>query len=172
MTSSCCDSATCKFTSGALCDPKSSACCTDSCQFAPTTQVCRPFKDARCDYAESCTGSSSACPADLTQKDGTSCGSGLACASGTCTSPSRKSYTFPPFDIVSDRRGINHCVNSTMSDSRGLPEPVQGMPATRRQILSGIVPGPDGVQSMRGAASLAGQRKPVWVWRYVSEHDM
>lgn len=28
VTSSCCDSSTCKFTSGSQCDPSSSACCT------------------------------------------------------------------------------------------------------------------------------------------------
>ncbi|KDQ17689.1 hypothetical protein BOTBODRAFT_29847 [Botryobasidium botryosum FD-172 SS1] len=86
-TSPCCDSTTCKFTAGAVCDPKSSDCCSGSCQFAPSTQVCRPAKDAKCDIAEMCTGNNSTCPADKTVADGTSCGSnGLACASGLCTS--------------------------------------------------------------------------------------
>ncbi|KAG8989704.1 hypothetical protein FRB94_011321 [Tulasnella sp. JGI-2019a] len=94
VTSSCCDSATCKFTSGALCDPKSSTCCTDSCQFAPSTQICRPAKDAKCDFAEMCTGTSGVCPIDKTQADGVSCGgNGLACASGTCTSNSLQCAT-------------------------------------------------------------------------------
>jgi len=87
VTSSCCDSQTCKFTSGALCDPKSSPCCNDSCSFAPSTQVCRPSKDPQCDIAEMCTGNSSACPADKFAPNGQSCGSNnLKCASGTCTS--------------------------------------------------------------------------------------
>jgi len=88
VTSNCCDSKTCKFKSGAVCDPASSPCCTGQCSFAPTTQVCRPSKDSKCDSAETCTGNSSACPADRTEKNGKSCGSGLACASGLCTSPS------------------------------------------------------------------------------------
>lgn len=64
VTSNCCDSATCKFTAGAVCDPASSPCCTAQCSFAPSTQVCRPAKDPRCDYAEMCTGNSSTCPPD------------------------------------------------------------------------------------------------------------
>lgn len=86
VTSSCCDSSTCKFTSGAVCDPKSSACCTDSCSFAPSSQVCRPSIDPTCDTAEMCTGSSSDCPANVFAPNGMSCGNGLQCASGQCTS--------------------------------------------------------------------------------------
>lgn len=87
--SNCCDTTTCKFKSGAVCDPKSSGCCTDQCTFAPSTQVCRPSKDAACDAAEVCTGNSSACPTDVVSPNGKSCGSnGLACASGICTSVS------------------------------------------------------------------------------------
>lgn len=89
VNSNCCDASTCKFTSGSVCDPGSSACCTDTCGFAPQGQVCRAALNATCDYAEVCTGSSASCPADVTVKDGTSCGSGLACASGQCTSLSR-----------------------------------------------------------------------------------
>ncbi|KLO06319.1 zincin [Schizopora paradoxa] len=89
VTSSCCDSSTCKFTSGAVCDPASSSCCTDSCQMAPATQVCRPAVDSQCDIAEMCTGNSSSCPSDTFQPNGKSCGSdGLACANGICTSES------------------------------------------------------------------------------------
>ncbi|KAL1940653.1 hypothetical protein VTO73DRAFT_8088 [Trametes versicolor] len=84
--STCCDATTCKFKNNAVCDPDSSACCTDQCAFAPTTQVCRPSKDNQCDTAETCTGKSSACPADVITPNGQSCGSGLACASGECTS--------------------------------------------------------------------------------------
>ncbi|KAH9938983.1 Metallo-peptidase family M12B Reprolysin-like-domain-containing protein [Epithele typhae] len=85
--STCCDVSTCKFTSGAVCDPDSSPCCTNTCGFAPSTQTCRPAVDSRCDTAETCTGTSSACPADVFSPNGQSCGSdGLACASGQCTS--------------------------------------------------------------------------------------
>ncbi|KAJ7652010.1 zinc metalloprotease [Mycena polygramma] len=87
VTSPCCDSKTCKFTNGAVCDPDSSPCCTPQCAFAPTSQVCRPAKDAQCDVAETCPGTSSACPADVVKPNGQSCGANnLACASGQCTS--------------------------------------------------------------------------------------
>ena len=89
--STCCDVSTCKFKNGAVCDPDSSPCCTGSCAFAPTTQVCRPAKDAQCDTAEMCTGTSATCPPDVFSPNGKSCGSdGLACASGQCTSLSRE----------------------------------------------------------------------------------
>ncbi|KAF8577548.1 hypothetical protein K439DRAFT_1655063 [Ramaria rubella] len=92
--STCCDSATCKFTAGSVCDVASSPCCTPQCQFAPSTQVCRPAQDPQCDIAESCNGTSAACPWDKTQPNGQSCGSnGLACASGKCTSPSQQCQT-------------------------------------------------------------------------------
>ncbi|THH30380.1 hypothetical protein EUX98_g3806 [Antrodiella citrinella] len=93
-TSSCCNSTTCKFTSGAVCDPASSPCCTQQCGFAPTTQVCRPSKDATCDTAEVCTGNSSSCPTDIFSPNGQSCGSnGLACANGVCTSLDKQCQT-------------------------------------------------------------------------------
>ena len=72
VTSACCDSATCKFRAGAVCDPMSSPCCTGQCGFAPAGQVCRPPKDASCDQAEMCTGTSSACPADVFSPNGQS----------------------------------------------------------------------------------------------------
>lgn len=68
--STCCDSATCKFRGNALCDPDSSPCCTEQCSFAPTTQLCRPSKDAKCDMPEMCTGNSSSCPTDVVQPNG------------------------------------------------------------------------------------------------------
>ncbi|KAK2462101.1 hypothetical protein APHAL10511_006564 [Amanita phalloides] len=86
VSSPCCDSETCKFTSGAVCDPASSPCCTMQCSFAPLTQVCRPAKDSRCDFSEVCTGNSSTCPPNHFAPNGQSCGSGLSCASGLCTS--------------------------------------------------------------------------------------
>ena len=84
--SNCC-SRDCKLTSGSLCDPQSSTCCTSSCRYAPSSQVCRPAVDNRCDTSETCSGTSADCPADTRQEDGASCGSnGLVCASGHCTS--------------------------------------------------------------------------------------
>jgi len=85
--SPCCDSSTCKFKNGAVCDPASSPCCTQQCSFAPSSQVCRPSIDPKCDIAEKCTGNSSSCPSNVVVPNGQSCGAGgLACASGQCTS--------------------------------------------------------------------------------------
>ncbi|CAL1697050.1 unnamed protein product [Somion occarium] len=93
-TSSCCDVDTCKFRSGAVCDPDSSPCCTGECTFAPTTQVCRPSKDSLCDQPEMCTGNSSSCPSDVFSPNGQSCGdNGLACANGVCTSLDKQCQT-------------------------------------------------------------------------------
>lgn len=68
--SPCCDSSTCKFKNGAVCDPASSPCCTDNCSFAPSTKVCRPSIDSKCDTPESCTGNSSSCPRDVVASNG------------------------------------------------------------------------------------------------------
>ena len=68
--SPCCDAATCKFRSGAVCDPRSSLCCTDQCSFAPSSKVCRVSKDSRCDMEERCTGNSSTCPTDVVAPNG------------------------------------------------------------------------------------------------------
>ena len=68
--SPCCDSATCKFKGNAVCDPDSSPCCTSQCTFAPANTVCRPSKDDKCDTPETCTGTSSACPADVMAPNG------------------------------------------------------------------------------------------------------
>ncbi|GAA6062534.1 hypothetical protein JCM10212_004300 [Sporobolomyces blumeae] len=85
-TSSCCDPSTCKFRAGAVCDPINSLCCTSSCQVAGSGTVCRPSLDSRCDKEEVCDGSSSDCPDDEYEKNGKSCGDGLSCTTGVCTS--------------------------------------------------------------------------------------
>jgi len=90
-TSSCCDAKTCKFINNAQCDPTNDACCTNSCQFAASTQTCRPAISGGCDIAETCTGNSRACPSDVFKPNGQTCGAnGLACASGQCTSISQQ----------------------------------------------------------------------------------
>lgn len=68
--STCCDQTTCKFTSGAVCDPSNGACCTPQCQFAPSSQVCRPALDPQCDLPEMCNGTSAQCPWDKVQPNG------------------------------------------------------------------------------------------------------
>ncbi|KAI1846512.1 hypothetical protein JX266_007409 [Neoarthrinium moseri] len=85
---SCCDAKTCKFKSGAVCDPSNEDCCTQQCQFKSSGSVCRTSTGA-CDPQEVCTGNSPTCPVDKVADDGTSCGAsgaGLTCASGQCTS--------------------------------------------------------------------------------------
>ncbi|KAH9820845.1 disintegrin-like metalloprotease [Melampsora americana] len=87
--SPCCDSKTCKFSSGSVCDPVNSPCCTGTCQFASSDVVCRPSIDPQCDQAEKCTGHDASCPTDGFVENGKSCGNssaGLTCASGMCTS--------------------------------------------------------------------------------------
>lgn len=83
---SCCDAKTCKFKGNAVCDDSNDSCCKD-CQYASAGTVCRP-SSGECDKEETCSGDSSTCPSDEHEKDGTKCGkvSGLACASGQCTS--------------------------------------------------------------------------------------
>ena len=82
---SCCNPTTCKFNSGAVCDPSNEGCCTNQCQFSSSGTVCRA-STGQCDPQETCSGTNATCPADQTQKDGTDCGNGLQCASGQCTS--------------------------------------------------------------------------------------
>ncbi|ROW06531.1 hypothetical protein VMCG_04376 [Cytospora schulzeri] len=82
---SCCNADTCTFTTGSVCDPSNEECCTDQCGYANNGTVCRTSTGA-CDPEETCTGASAYCPTDKNAKDGTSCGKGLQCASGQCTS--------------------------------------------------------------------------------------
>ena len=81
----CCEPTTCKFKSGAVCDTGNSACCTAECQFASNSTVCRG-STGQCDPEERCTGTSASCPSDTFLRNGQSCGTGLQCASGQCTS--------------------------------------------------------------------------------------
>ncbi|KAI2794943.1 Disintegrin and metalloproteinase domain-containing protein B [Penicillium oxalicum] len=81
---SCCDAKTCKFKNNAVCDDSNDGCC-NKCQFSPANTVCRP-STGLCDIEETCSGNSSTCPGDKFKDDGMSCGNGLKCASGHCTS--------------------------------------------------------------------------------------
>ena len=145
--STCCDVSTCKFIGDAVCDPDSSECCTAQCTFAPSTQVCRPSKDAQCDTAEMCTGTSSACPADVFAPNGKSCGSGgLACASGVCTSLDGAPL-LPA--LVAD--GCAHSAPRTMPDPRREHGPQYGVPEQGRQVVPGVVRGPQQLEPVRRA---------------------
>ncbi|KAE8389426.1 Metallo-peptidase family M12-domain-containing protein [Aspergillus alliaceus] len=81
----CCNGATCRFQNNAVCDDSAGPCCTN-CQFASSNTVCRE-STGTCDIRETCTGNSTACPADRHAPDGQTCGnsSGLFCANGECT---------------------------------------------------------------------------------------
>ena len=81
----CCNPTTCKFNTGAVCDPSNEGCCTPQCQYSSSGTVCRA-STGQCDPQEVCSGANATCPADQTAQDGSDCGNGLQCASGQCTS--------------------------------------------------------------------------------------
>ncbi|CAG8750882.1 23787_t:CDS:2, partial [Racocetra persica] len=80
----CCNGATCKLKSGAKCDDMNDLCCRN-CTYKPVNETCRPAISS-CDIPEVCPGNSGDCPPDSHISDGTSCGNGLQCAGGICTS--------------------------------------------------------------------------------------
>lgn len=80
----CCDATTCKFKNNAVCDDSNEDCCRN-CQFASNGTVCRE-SSGQCDPQEVCPGDSAYCPKDTNAPDGQSCGNGLQCTSGQCTS--------------------------------------------------------------------------------------
>ncbi|KAH6623015.1 Metallo-peptidase family M12-domain-containing protein [Chaetomium tenue] len=96
----CCDAATCKYTTGSVCDPSSEECCTSQCGFMNNGTVCRASTGS-CDPQETCSGRSAGCPADVSAPDGQSCGdNGLQCASGRCTSRDQQCATFMGADTT------------------------------------------------------------------------
>lgn len=82
---SCCNPETCEYRDGAVCDPTNEDCCTDQCEFMSSGTVCRE-SNGECDPEETCSGDGGSCPRDEHMDDGDSCGDGLSCASGQCTS--------------------------------------------------------------------------------------
>ncbi|ODV88654.1 hypothetical protein CANCADRAFT_17260, partial [Tortispora caseinolytica NRRL Y-17796] len=130
----CCDSATCRFKNGAVCDDTNDTCCTN-CQFASNTTICRASLGP-CDPAEYCPGNAAACPSDQTLPDGETCTPNSTessrdtyrCASGQCTSRNAqcRSVVAPNVNLSSSNacddyscvitcftyyRGSNVCVN-------------------------------------------------------------
>ncbi|POG62407.1 hypothetical protein GLOIN_2v1485446 [Rhizophagus irregularis DAOM 181602=DAOM 197198] len=81
----CCDGATCKLKSNAVCADKNDMCCRN-CQYKPANEICRPAGSNNCDISEVCSGTSGVCPPDKHVEDGTTCAPNLACAGGQCTS--------------------------------------------------------------------------------------
>src|SRR5438093_1783281 len=63
---------------------QSGSCCTATCTFVTAATVCRAALN-ECDLAESCTGSSTTCPADAVKTAGTACtDDGNVCTSDVC----------------------------------------------------------------------------------------
>jgi hypothetical protein len=87
----CCNPTTCKFTQGSVCDDANEDCCRQ-CQFASAGTVCRA-STSECDPEETCPGDSASCPVDKNKEDGSSCGKGLQCSSGQCTSRDQQCKT-------------------------------------------------------------------------------
>lgn len=116
----CCDGSTCKFKNGAVCDDANEECC-NNCQFMAQGSVCRPSTSS-CDPQEVCPGNGGNCPPDKTAPNGQSCGSGLECASGQCTSRDQQcksvmgSYTKGNDTYACDSQG---CVISCASPEFG-----------------------------------------------------
>ena len=93
--------------------------CTDA--FRPPTTVCRA-STGFCDLAETCTGSSGSCPADLFLPDGTSCDDTNAttctdvCVSGSCAG----TFVAKPADIdnsVVIAKDVNGAAEISWSDT-------------------------------------------------------
>jgi Metallo-peptidase family M12/Disintegrin len=117
----CCDAATCKFKSGAVCDDSNEGCCR-SCQFAASGTVCRA-STGTCDPEETCSGKDGNCPGDKTAPDGTSCGDksqGLQCASGQCTSRNQQCKTL--MAAYNANNDTYACNSQTCSVSCASPE--------------------------------------------------
>lgn len=114
----CCDAATCKFKTNAVCDDSNEDCCRQ-CQFASASTVCRP-SSGQCDPAETCNGTSPYCPEDKTKPDGEGCGNGLSCASGQCTSRDQQCKTV--MGSYTQGNDTYACDNSNCMLSCGSPE--------------------------------------------------
>jgi hypothetical protein len=113
----CCDAKTCKYTTGSVCDPANEECCTPQCAFKGNGTVCRD-STGFCDPEEKCSGRSGACPVDITTPDGDSCGNGLKCASGRCTSRDEQCRTFMGADTTTSCSS-DGCVLSCHSSKLG-----------------------------------------------------
>ena len=91
----CCDPSTCRFKGS--CSPKSSICCTNSCQFSPRVQMCKARTDAYCDVDSYCSGVSGDCPVPVNrpneEKPCTYTGLVGVCYNGTCVSRDRTCFS-------------------------------------------------------------------------------
>jgi hypothetical protein len=87
----CCDCTSCSLLTGKQCSSigwvDGGLCCSAACQISSAETVCRATA-SECDVAETCTGTSVACPSDAGQPAGTSCttdrNEGSTCFAGAC----------------------------------------------------------------------------------------
>uniref|UniRef100_A0A915PKI1 Peptidase M12B domain-containing protein n=1 Tax=Setaria digitata TaxID=48799 RepID=A0A915PKI1_9BILA len=79
----CCTS-DCRLKPNAICSPKNSPCCSNNCQFLPSTHVCLHENRFQCKLSSYCTGSSGECPEPGFVQDGTPCIEDGECLNGLC----------------------------------------------------------------------------------------
>jgi hypothetical protein len=79
----CCDSSTCKFSTGSVCTSLQGACCV-SCVIAPQNTVCRTAQ-LECELNTVCNGNSPSCLPTY-KPNGTPCSNSGTCYNGICNS--------------------------------------------------------------------------------------
>lgn len=121
--------------SGEACDDANRTagdCCSPTCQVESAATVCRPAVGP-CDVAESCSGSSTICPADVRvasgeacPDDGNVCTSDVCDGAGSCTHPD----TSGPCDDGTFCNGADSCAGGACSVHAG--DPCAGGPECAR----------------------------------------
>ena len=111
-----CNVNTCQLIAGADCSLSQGPCCTDQCQIASASTICRqPISN--CDYVELCTGNSVQCPEDQHYLDGGHCvdkfGLSAYCFSGDC--PTHESQCQATWDRCAHKYGIQNYEKVTIS---------------------------------------------------------
>ena len=71
-TDACCEATTCRFKPGAVCSTSNDKCCSESCQFLPSSTKCHT-SGGSCDTDAFCPGVNGTCPSDTFLADGTEC---------------------------------------------------------------------------------------------------
>ncbi|KAI1832624.1 hypothetical protein DTO006G1_1678 [Penicillium roqueforti] len=168
---SCCDPKTCKFKGSAVCDDSNDSCC-DQCQFASADTVCRA-STGECDIAETCSGTSSSCPANKYKDDGASCGAkdqGLSCASGQCTSRDYQCRTVTGAVLnTNDTWACDNTGSPSCSLVCGAPSSQQSMGATSCLIMNQNYL--DGTPCDSGGRCSAGQCKGSSALGWIRQHE-
>jgi hypothetical protein len=160
----CCNPTTCKFENNAVCDDSNEDCCRN-CQFASAETVCRASSSS-CDPQETCTGTSPYCPEDKTNEDGSSCGNGLKCASGQCTSRDQQCKTI--MGSYTQGNDTYACDNSNCMLSCASPEFGSGVCyGLQQNFLDGTSCGAGGkCQNGQCSGSSIGNEIGSWIDRH------